>query len=73
FNINHSSLDHTFYPKSVSKKTGGAAVEVGGAFEEARIWAAGCKQSSASRADLMLAAASLAKAVCSSGGRPTLD
>ncbi|HKS54352.1 MAG TPA: NAD(P)/FAD-dependent oxidoreductase, partial [Steroidobacteraceae bacterium] len=25
FNINHSSLDHTFYPKSVSKKTGGAA------------------------------------------------
>ncbi|WP_232478091.1 hypothetical protein, partial [Caballeronia calidae] len=25
FNIDHSSLDHTFYPKSVSKKTGGAA------------------------------------------------
>src|SRR5580698_5450234 len=25
FTINHSSLEHTFYPKSVSKKTGGAA------------------------------------------------
>jgi hypothetical protein len=25
FNIDHSSLDSTFYPKSVSKKTGGAA------------------------------------------------
>jgi len=26
FNINYSSLDHTFYPKFVSRKTGGAAL-----------------------------------------------
>ncbi|WP_248295318.1 LysR substrate-binding domain-containing protein, partial [Paraburkholderia sp. UYCP14C] len=25
FNINYSSLDHTFYPNSVSRKTGAAA------------------------------------------------
>ncbi|MDR3100385.1 MAG: hypothetical protein LBV73_25385 [Paraburkholderia sp.] len=28
FNINHSSLGHTFYPKSVSGKTGGAALSI---------------------------------------------
>ncbi|WP_211193476.1 hypothetical protein, partial [Paraburkholderia sp. UYCP14C] len=29
FNINYSSLDHTFYPNSVSRKTGAAAAATG--------------------------------------------
>ncbi|WP_211193458.1 hypothetical protein, partial [Paraburkholderia sp. UYCP14C] len=32
FNINYSSLDHTFYPNSVSRKTGAAALQTPATF-----------------------------------------